>query len=558
MSENNQVIKIHAADEGILPNSEVGEKLNALLKKVASIDGKKQIIFEKGEYTIDVFNCPTDNFAITNCTSDDEFAAGEDPHKKRIAVYINGVSDLELVGDSTVFVLDGRAINLAISDSKNVTVSGISFKAINPDLHCLEVVKKGLFTVDYRVDDESEYTKSGSHYYFKGKDFFSSMTDRKMLAKSFAVPRMKVNDEESIVRGVHPFLGYISVKEKEKGVLSVRYARPVSYKKGDKFFPYDIRREYVGIFIQRSEDIVLDKINQYFNYGLGVAGQDSKNITISNCSFAPEKDSPKMIASIADFLHFCMCRGTLNITDNFFQGAGDDCLNVHGVHFKVDEVRKNGKEIVVRFMHPQTHGFNPLRKDDDIEFINPKTLLTEGKAKIVSSEQLDEQKILLVLDREQDVKTSWCIEDLNACANLNFLRNRMTRIITRGILVTTRGHVVIEGNFFDNTSMSSILFSDDAKSWYESGRVTDVVVRENEFNTCASGNNIQLKPENAVHAGYVHSNVLIENNIFNSPKKGGYGITIKSSDNVTIRKNKVLYPSQDFVKSRLSNVKVED
>ena len=40
------------------------------------------------------------------------------------------------------------------------------------------------------------------------------------------------------------------------------------------------------------------------------------------------------------------------------------------------------------------------------------------------------------------------VEDVDACSGLRFANNRMTRIITRGLLITTRGKVNIENNDF--------------------------------------------------------------------------------------------------------------
>ena len=111
----------------------------------------------------------------------------------------------------------------------------------------------------------------------------------------------------------------------------------------------------------------------------------------------------------------------------------------------------------------------------------------------------------------------------------------MTRIITRGILVTTGGKVRITDNDFDSTSMHSILISDDAKYWFESGPVNDVEIAKNRFGRC-KGYNVQVLPENVTHKGAVHKNIYIHDNVMESGNEGGF--YFKSADGVIIENNK--------------------
>lgn len=220
------------------------------------------------------------------------------------------------------------------------------------------------------------------------------------------------------------------------------------------------------------------------------------------------------------------------VKDSFFDGAGDDLLNVHGIHFKITGIK--GKELTVRFMHPQSHGFNPLRVGDMVAYINPETLLEEGMATIEESELINEYEIRLTVSSTQNASVGKVIEDISACPELEFTGNQSTRIITRGLLITTRGKVNIENNHFTSTSMSGILLSDDAKSWYESGMCRDVTIKRNTFNYCG-GTPILIKPENSKYAGAVHKNIRITGNTFK--KYSGAFVSMKDSDDILIKDN---------------------
>ena len=99
--------------------------------------------------------------------------------------------------------------------------------------------------------------------------------------------------------------------------------------------------------------------------------------------------------------------------------------------------------------------------------------------------------------------------------------------------MTSGGKVKITDNNFDNTSMHSILISDDAKSWYESGNVNDMEIADNRFGRVV-GYTVQVMPENAIHNGAVHKNIYIHDNKIDSVDEGWY---FKSADGVVLENN---------------------
>ena len=195
---------------------------------------------------------------------------------------------------------------------------------------------------------------------------------------------------------------------------------------------------------------------------------------------------------------------------------------------------KTNNELRLTFMHPQTHGFNPLRVGDILAQIDKDSLLETGRDKILSSALVDENNIIVTVSTPDSFDVGQVVEDVEACPNLTFSNNKMTRIITRGLLITTRGKVDIENNIFESTTMSGILLSDDAKSWYESGMCKDVTIKNNNFVYCGD-TPILIKPENTVHRGAVHSNIRIIGNSFKH--YDNECIIASSTDNILIKNN---------------------
>lgn len=521
---------VKASDYAIVPGRDITEEVIRLLSDLKSIDGEKTVVLEKGTYYIDSEKCKRKMLYITNTVGDGEFSDDETPHLNTVAFYFDEINDLTFDAGDSVFIIDGKVTNIAVEKCKNLTLKNLEIRHAHPDMHEFKVIAKSLFTVDFEIDRDSLYEVKNGRLYFYAKDYRVCADENAVNAFWIGLIRAKTPDR--INRVGHPLIAAVSVQEIGSRKIRVRYPNTFRFRTGDCFYLFDVRRQYAGIFVNQSENVRLESVKQRFNYSLALVAQDSENITVDNVCFAPEKGAARKMASVADFIQFCMCRGKMTVKNSYFDGAGDDWLNIHGIHFKITDVRD--KKMTVRFMHPQSHGFNPLRVGDTIAFINPETLLQEGTAVIEESQLINEYEIALTVSDTRKARCGLVIEDISACAQLDFTGNTATRIITRGLLITTRGRVNVENNHFVSTSMSGILLSDDAKSWYESGMCRDVTVKNNTFDYCGE-TPVLIKPENSRYAAAVHKNIKIIGNTFK--KYRGVCIRAKDSDEILIRDN---------------------
>ncbi|MGN1329550.1 MAG: right-handed parallel beta-helix repeat-containing protein [Eubacterium sp.] len=522
---------VKASSFGILPNEEITEKLFVLTESLKKNDNEKTVIFETGTYYLDSEKCKKYTLYITNTVGDKEFSKDETPHLNAVPFYFGNVSNVVFDGGNSVFVIDGKVTNIAIENCRNITLKNMEIRHIHPDMHEFKVIRKGLFSVDFEIDRDTQYELEKEKLYFYGKDY-RVCADKNAL-NAYWIGLIGNSAPNSIKRVHHPLFSARKIRDLGNRRICVSYPNTFRFKAGDCFYLFDVRRQFAGIFVNKCENITLKNIKQRFNYSLALVAQDTENITVDSVEFSPEKDSSRKMASVADFIQICMCRGSVSIKNSYFDGAGDDSLNVHGIHFKITDIKDN--QLTVRFMHPQSHGFNPLRVGDTIAYINTDTLLEEGTAVIEKSELLNEYDITLTVSSTDKAKVGDVIEDINACPNLDFENNIMTRIITRGLLITTRGKVNVSNNHFISTTMSGILLSDDAKSWYESGMCKDVTIENNTFDYCG-GTPILIKPENRVYAGAVHKNIKLIGNTFK--KYNGYCITAKDTDGILLKGNK--------------------
>lgn len=521
---------IYASEFNISTNEDITQGLIKLLDYLKTVDDEKTVIFDKGTYYIDSEKCKKYMLYITNTVGDKEFSKDETPHLNAVPFYFGGIDNITFDGGDSVFVIDGKVTNIAMENCKNITLKNIEIRHSHPDMHEFKVMRKGLFSVDFEIDKDTQYEFINGKAYIFAKDYRYAIDNK--AKNAWWIGQIRKNTPDKIKRVNHPLFSALKIKDLGGRKIRVTYPNTFRFKADDCYYIFDVRRQFAGIFVNKCENVRLENIKQRFNYSLALVAQDSENITVEGVEFAPEKDSARKMASVADFIQICMCRGNVSIKNSYFDGAGDDSLNVHGIHFKITDIKNN--QLTVRFMHPQSHGFNPLREGDTIAYINTDTLLEEGTAVIEKSELLNEYDIRLTVSNTDKARVGNVIEDISACPDLDFENNFMTRIITRGLLITTRGKVNVKNNHFVSTTMSGILLSDDAKSWYESGMCKDVTIENNTFDYCGQ-TPILIKPENRVYAGAVHKNIKLIGNTFRN--YSGYCISAKDTDGVLIKNN---------------------
>lgn len=531
---------------GIVPGKEIGSLL-PLAFAMAKNEDSSLMVFQKGTYYIDCDLCSKVMLYITNTVGDREFSSYETPHLQRVGFYLEDIHNLTVDGSGSVFVINGKMTNMALVKCKNITLKNMTIRHSHPDMHELRVTKKTAFSVEFAFDKDTNITFRDGKPYFEDKGF--SYPADKGAATANWIPLISGGNDSYCCRVKHPLAGAVKYKEGEDSFTAF-YLSTSRFKIGDRFYIYDVRRQFVGIFINECESITLENIVQSFNYSLGVVMQCSSDITVSGCSFVPDEKSGRIICSCADFIQCSMCRGTIKVNSCDFIGAGDDCMNVHGIHFKVTEIKNS--TIKLSFMHEQTHGFDPFKKGDTVAFIDTKTLKERSSAVVESSRLLNEKEILLTLLGEFSTNIGDTVENVTACPDVIFRDNRLSRIVTRGLLLTTRGKIQIENNEFVSTAMSSILLSDDANSWYESGMCKDVLIKGNHF--IFSGEpTILIKPENKVYDGAVHENIRIIDNNFKTNNK--CQVSAYSSDNILIKGNNL---ARESIKTnKCNNVEIK-
>jgi len=305
---------ITASDFNINPGGDITEQLVTLTEYLSADGGDKYVSFGGGTYYVDGCKCKKQTLYITNTAGDAEYNKGETPHLNAVPFYFNNVKNTVIDGNGSVFIIKGKVTNMAIENCGNITFKNIEFRHANPDMHELRVVSKGSSYVDFKIDSDSHYTVRDNKLYFYAYGYL--VCNDSDLTRSGWIGLIRKSSPNKIKRVLHPLFSYIKIRDLGGGKIRAYYANTFRFKKDDCFYIFDVRRQFAGIFVNRSRDVVFENIKQRFNYSLALVCQDSENITADSLDFSPEDGSQRKMASVADFVQICMCRGKVEIKNS--------------------------------------------------------------------------------------------------------------------------------------------------------------------------------------------------------------------------------------------------
>lgn len=445
---------------------------------------------------------------ISNTTESDSLSK-----EKNIGFLFENLKNLTIEGNNTLIVLHGKMLSFAILNCQNVQLKNISFDYERPTMSELTINSVSPNAIETKIHPDSKYLIDNGKIVFYGEGW-----------KSNSHHTISLNKETNQMNysSFAPFLKSKATQKDNRIVLFQGDFTKTNYKVGEVLTIRDPYRDNCGGFISLSKDVTLSNVKMHYMHGLGIVSQFTENITLSKVIAKPREDSGRVIASFADCFHFSGCKGKILVDGCRTSGAHDDPMNVHGTHLKITDISMD-KKIKVEFMHHQTYGFEAFFAGDSIGFTRSKTLQPIVTAKLKSAKLISKKEMELVLDGnlETNVKVGDCIENITWTPEVTIRNSRFERTNTRGVLLTTRRKVLIENNTFYRTGMHAILIANDASSWFESGSVQDVIIRNNTFEECAYNSApdnyvIAIAPENhqLINDYFVHKNVRIENNTF--------------------------------------------
>lgn len=465
--------------------------------KTVCISFEKDTYIFKGEYATQNYHYVTNN----------------DHGIQDIIFKINKMENVIIDGNGSTFLFEGRISPFFIDYSKNITIKNLSIDYIRPMYSEGVILKADKNSVQVKIDKElyPYEVKEDGHIEFYGENYFSDWAWG-MLEFDCISKAPKDNAVDYFIKDK------IYGKQISNDILEITYPFNQVCSVNNILVIKHEQRLVQAITIDRSENINIENVIIYHCGAMAITAQFSKDIKIKNTKVIRNKDKNRVVSANADAVHCVGCRGQIEITDSIFENQMDDALNVHGNYLLIDKII-NEKTVLAKIGHFQHFGIFEYHKGSKIEISNRETLLQETILTLNSSQIINNQYIILNFEEEYsfDKEINYCIDNLDNYPSLIFKNNLVQKNRARGILLKTKGDILIENNVI-NTLGAAFQICCDMNFWFESGGSNNIVIRNNTISgkrthTWGAGLfDIKQETNNFINKRYIQNKIIIENN----------------------------------------------
>ena len=489
-----------------------------------------------------------DSFSLSGYFCSNTAKQHENPDGTRYtAIFLENKKNITIDGNGASLIVHGKMTPFLFDRCENITLKNLTVDYYCPTMTEFTVISNIDGVCELKFNRDCCFRTDGKDLYFHGENDKNGRPFWEHRPNEQGRYVKVYNPETRMCRDFNRNdLTFDSIEKVGEHRLRVTLSnKDADFVAGHRFQIRSIVRDQTGALFQRCKNLNLENLRVKFMHGLGMVSQFCENVTYKNCDFTPAEG--RTVASTADFFQFSGCRGDLTIDSCKAFGAHDDYVNVHGTHLRIIEADAESNTIVVRFMHPESWGFQAFESGDELEYIRWDTLIPYAKTRVVSYEKLNSTDIRLTLDRvlpHMEVGKD-VVENATWTPNLYVRNCSFGPTSGRGILSTTRGEVVIENNVFDRLWGPALLIEDDCNFWFESGYTKSIIFRNNVVENCEYAEMWQGAPvirctpkvmdENSEE--FVHGRLVVENNTFKGAKNEKHLFWLEYIREVEIKNN---------------------
>ena len=296
--------------------------------------------------------------------------------------------------------------------------------------------------------------------------------------------------------------------------------------------------ENSAITFHNCENIVLNDITVHSSAGyMIVVFPRCHNMTINRYRVVCPDGSNRLMASNVDAIHLLGLSGKLVINDCYFDGLGDDAVNIHSTAGTISSINSNFVTLKNgRFDIPLEDSW--CKAGDKIAVYNEDFVL---KGFIY----VDDYRNSCI--HSSSVNVEFTVGDI--VGNTAFYADTEITGCTvknsraRGFLLQTNNIVIRDCNFF-GTSLPAILLAPDIKFWHEVGPINNALIENCVIEKCPASKKQSFLASIVVNTSHshfpeveniVHKNINILNNTFKNVTSDFVFMT--STDEVKIQNN---------------------
>ena len=388
-----------------------------------------------------------------------QYICVNDPSMKKVAFLLDGVKDLKIEGNGTTLLFSGYISPFSLEGCRNVTVENLTIDFTRPfdSEGTITGVGKGWFDVRFPEWYNVNLVQGSLNF---------SDEDKVNYPVNYLLEFDKVRRE--VAYHVHGYgMGSYLAERNKDGSWRISQKDYGDHTVGNVMVFGVPKRLHPAFTLLDCEGFLLQDVNLYSCCGMGVIAQSSKDIELRNVTVEATPGSDRIVSLSADATHFVNCKGYIRMIDCTFKNQKDDATNIHGWYMAVDKVAAADR-LLLRWHHAGQFGIRFIKPGITLELVDSRTMEQRGRAKVKSVSVLNAEYADVICEeplpssvREGDVVA----EDegypdvlISGC----YIGNNRAR----GLLIGSRGHVVIEKNTFHSPG-SAILFEGDGRYWYE-------------------------------------------------------------------------------------------
>ena len=474
-----------------------------------------------------------------------QFISNHDPSMKRIAFQLKNMKDFCIEGNGAVLMFSGHISPFHLEKCRNVTVRDLTIDFDRPFVSEGKIVGagKGFFELEFPENFGARLVQGQLRFltpdweeypYSNLLEFDSARREVAYHAHDYWLSADCYPAEQT---GPGRFI----IRREDFGDAIV----------GNTLVFGAAYRHHPGFFIDNCEGVTLTDIKLHNCCGMGVIAQSTKDIDLLRVNVEPAPGSGRIISISADATHFINCKGYIRMKDCIFRNQKDDATNIHGWYMAVEKLLP-GNGALLRWRNGAQVGSRFIKPGMEMELAEKSTLEACGHAKVKSVKYLNSEyaEVYFCGELPDSFAPGDVVAEDGAYPDVLISGCYIGNNRARGLLIGSRGKVVIENNVF-HTPGSAILFEGDGSFWYEQSGVRDVTIRNNIFDNCMYGSPSWGRAVIAVGSGIpdkehsrYHKNIRIEGNTFR-----GFDqriVNIYCVDGFIFRGNKVEFTTDGY------------
>ena len=443
-----------------------------------------------------------------------------------VGLPLDDLRDVTVEAEGATLLIDGFMEPLSIRRTKNLCLRGL--------------------TIDHKRKPYSCGVVSDWHAEGCGAAFTVTFLDRYPVSESIPMPRVCLFDPNA--NRFTCYNDFHVTARKWLGGQAFRLTADADLPfspNGMLLYAWHTFHSRPCVFLEDSRDVRLVSVTLHSQPGMGVVAHRCENLDFDQLRVVPS--AGEHMSTNTDATHITSCKGLVRYRSCFFEGQGDDSVNIHSYYHTIVEAR--GQACTVENRAPTgTHSQTPDLFDvgDTLELTCADSLRAVDQFRVLSRESPAFGCMRLTLDRPlpDDCVGSY-LADVTRQPELIFEGNTCRNHLARSALIKVKRARVVGNAFIDVVGTAIDVAAESP--WKEALCATEeIVVQGNRIVYCGRNDDIRQRDcagvcvtVDAPHPNALtHKRVVITDNIIDCPDSP-VGVYVSNTESLTLERNNI-------------------